>query len=84
MYNKLAVAIVVVTGIMLATSGSAAVVYRLHDILLQLLHRCQETRTAIRRMKSGNITPPGGMMNKTGSDNMSKADNTKASTNTHE
>src|SRR5437870_8669458 len=79
MYNKLAAAIVVATGIMLATSGSAASV---------LAQRYTAPTTAPMSgnpsgnspMKSGNTTSPGGMMNKTGSGNMSKADNTTAIT----
>ena len=78
MYNKLAAAIVVATGIMLATSGSAVSV---------LAQRYTAPTTAPMSgnpsgnspMKSGNTTSPGGMMNKPGSGNMSKADNTTAS-----
>ena len=77
MYNKLAVAIVVATGIMLATSGSAASV---------LAQRYTAPTTAPMSgnpsgnlpMKSGNTTSAGSMMNKTAAGIATKVGNTTA------
>ncbi|MDP9290351.1 MAG: hypothetical protein M3P08_19435 [Thermoproteota archaeon] len=74
-YNSLAVAIAVATGIMLATSGSAASV---------LAQQYTAPPTAPKAgnpsgnspMKSGNTTSAGGMMNKTAAGNATKAGNT--------
>ncbi len=62
-YNSLAVAIAVATGIMLATSGSAA------SVLAQQYTAPPTAPNAGNPssnspMKSGNTTPAGGMMNK--------------------
>ena len=70
-YNSLAVAIAVATGIMLATSGSAASV---------LAQQYTAPPTAPKAgnpsgnspMKSGNTTSAGGMMNKTAAGNATK------------
>ena len=72
MYNRLAVAIAVATGIMLATSGSAASV---------LAQQYTAPPTAPKAgnpsgnspMKSGNTTSATGMMNKTAAGNATKA-----------
>src|SRR5438093_13732576 len=77
-YNKLAVAIVVPTGIMLATSVSAA------SVLAQRYTAptpapMSGNPSGNSPMKSGNTISSGDMMNKTGSGNMSNTDNTSAS-----
>ena len=58
-YNSLAVAIAVATGIMLATSGSAASV-----LAQQYTTPKAGNPSGNSPMKSGNTTPAGGMMNK--------------------
>ena len=67
--NVLGVALALFIGIMVASAGSASSV---------LAATPTGNASGNSSMKSSNMTSSGGMMNKTGSDNMSKADNAKA------
>ena len=74
-YNSLAVAIALTTGIMLATSGSAASVLAQQYTAPPTAQKAGNP-SGNSPMKSGNTTSAGGMMNKTAAGNATKAGNT--------